>query len=588
MKTYFPNLNILWASLLVEELRRNGVNYFCLAPGSRCTPLTVAVAENKNVEKSIHYDERGVGFHALGYGRATGKPAAIITTSGTAVPNLFPAVVEAAMERIPLVLITADRPPELRDTSANQTIDQVKIFGNHVRWFVDLPCPDLAIVPEFVLTTVDQARYRCKTGLKGPVHINCMFREPLAPESQGDDFTNYLSSIDQWLKSKNPYTKYLAPLKTIDKKSLEDVLKFLQKREDGLVVLGGLPCLEDRRAVSNLIKKLNWPVCADVTSNLAMRDTLKTVIPHSDILTRNNVFTKTHSPSVILHIGGRLISKHLSAFLSKDNNTCHIMITNHPERHDPGHEISCRLEGDISLTCNQLAQKLSIKKASLWLESWQKKSYYIQKMIEKISKTDDELNEPAISFLLSRKTPRTHGLFLASSMAVRNMNSFADSNGPNLIMIGANRGASGIDGTIATASGFAKGLERSVTLLIGDLAFLHDLNSLNYLKNSRYPITIVIINNNGGGIFSFLPIARFKNIFKEYFITPHDLTFKYTAKMCDLPYYNPKNREEFINSYLNAVEKKISSIIEIRINNDHNMDVYNGLLKDIQDNIKKK
>jgi len=179
-----PNVQYLWAKLIVEELLRSGAGHFFLAPGSRSTPLALAVARNRRARYHVHFDERGTAFAALGYGRATGKPAVWITTSGTAVANGLPAVVEAATDGVPLILLTADRPPELRETGANQTIDQAKIFGDYVRWQLDLPVPDPAIDPAFVLTTVDQAVYRSLRAPAGPVHLNCMFREPLVPSAE--------------------------------------------------------------------------------------------------------------------------------------------------------------------------------------------------------------------------------------------------------------------------------------------------------------------------------------------------------------------------------------------------------------------
>ena len=168
------SLNQFWASLIIEELVRNGVHYFCIAPGSRSTPLVVA-------KTFMGYEKRSIGFHALGYARATGSPAAVITTSGTAVANLYPAVVEASSDGVPMVLLTADRPPELIETDANQTIRQDRFFGTYVRWYFDLPCPDINISPSMALTTVDQAVYRSKIGHSGPVHLNCRYREPLEP-----------------------------------------------------------------------------------------------------------------------------------------------------------------------------------------------------------------------------------------------------------------------------------------------------------------------------------------------------------------------------------------------------------------------
>ena len=188
MKLEATDINFLWTNLMVEELLRSGIDMFCLSPGSRSAPLAVAIGQLGEEKVITHFDERGAAFHAIGYARATGKPAVVVCTSGTAAANYFPAIVEASNDNLPLIILTADRPPELRDTGANQTIDQTKLYGDYVRWQFDMPCPDEKISPEFVLTTIDQAVFRSCGNPSGPVHINCMFREPLAPTGTMIDF----------------------------------------------------------------------------------------------------------------------------------------------------------------------------------------------------------------------------------------------------------------------------------------------------------------------------------------------------------------------------------------------------------------
>ena len=580
MELLESNLNSLWASLLVEELVRNGIDYFCLAPGSRCTPLTVAVASNPNTTESLHYDERGLAFHALGYGRATRRPAVVVTTSGTAAANLMPAVIEASMERIPLLLLTGDRPPELRDTTANQTIDQVKIFGDYVRWFVDLPCPNRRISPTFVLTTFDQAIHRCHGATGGPVHINCMFREPLVPESQGEDFTGYLKPISGWAENKLPYTEYIAPERSTGAETLERLSNVLKRTERGLVVIGGISDHKAHPVLDALIKKLNWPVCADITSGFRLGDCSGLIVIGSDVLARNQAFSKTHVPEVVLHLGGRIVSKHVGTFLHKSKPSEYILISDNPKRHDPLHEVTLKIEADIASVCFALTKRLDSQQTTPYLSSWQEKMHSARKVFQVFADHESKLSEPVVAHLVSQNILPDHGLFLANSMPVRDMDSFAGSNGA-LVPVGANRGASGIDGTIATATGFAAGFKRPVTLLIGDIAFLHDLNSLNYLSNSKYPITAIVINNNGGGIFSHLPIACFEQFFERYFVTPHDLTFEKAAGMYGLSYYHPETRQEFVSCYKKAIESRNSTIVEVTIDRKTNHALYTQLITDM-------
>jgi 2-succinyl-5-enolpyruvyl-6-hydroxy-3-cyclohexene-1-carboxylate synthase len=580
MKLPPANLNHLWASLLVEELVRNGVDTFCLAPGSRCAPLTVAVAENPGAKATIHYDERGVAFHALGYGRATGRPAVVVTTSGTAVPNAMPAVVEAAMDHIPLLLLTADRPPELRDSAANQTVDQAKIFGGYARWFVDLPCPDEDISPEMVLTTIDQAVYRSCMAGAGPVHVNCMFREPLAPEPSRKDLRGCLTSVEAWLRSKKPYTEYASSVRTVDSNNLKRAAGLLEGAKRGLAVVGGLKSASEGKAVCRFLEKLQWPVCADITSGLRMGGPSGLVMGFADILVQSRFLNKAGRPETVLHLGGRMVSKHVADYVSRGRPRAHILIAGHPERQDPHHEVTLRMEGDLDQVCSNLAGRLGKQENSPWLASWQQAAGAVKKVFERFVIDGDDLNEPIIAFLISQHIPSAHDLFLAGSMPVRNMDAFADVLGPSAL-VGANRGASGVDGTIASAAGFARGRRRPVILVAGDLAFLHDLNSLNYLREADHPVVVVVINNNGGGIFSFLPIARFEQVFEKYFVAPHDLTFNHAANMYNLPFYHPNNRQEFIRDYQTALNANRSAIVEVRLDRQRNFARHSRLVEDM-------
>src|SRR5215217_679930 len=245
-----PRANRLWAYLIVEELLRCGIDFFCVAPGSRSTPLVAALAANEKARSLIHFDERGTAFAALGYARATGRPAAWITTSGTAVANGLPAVVEAATDGVPMILLTADRPPELRQTGANQTIDQPDIFGDYVRWRFDLPAPDPGIDPAMVLTTVDQAAYRASRTPQGPVHLNLMFREPFLPDP--DEYLDKLPAPACWQKSGEPYTRYAATKPSVDPDEVERLWEALRPVERGLIVAGRLPSRKQGEAVLRL------------------------------------------------------------------------------------------------------------------------------------------------------------------------------------------------------------------------------------------------------------------------------------------------------------------------------------------------
>ena len=575
MERKASNLNSLWANLIIEELLRNQINYFCLSPGSRSTLLASAVAVNKRAHSLMHLDERGTAYYALGYARATGRPAVLISTSGTAVANYMPAVVEASMDMVPMILLTADRPPELRQSFANQTVDQVKIFGDYVRWQFDLPCPDENIPSEFVLTTIDQAIYRSIRTPAGPVHLNCMFREPLVPEDPIEDRGMYSSHVRSWCKSEQPYTRYESAPGFIDADQLTELASALNDTRSGLLIVGGLKNEVERQSVLCLSEKLGWPALPDISSGLRLGPKCENIIPYYEHILSHGLAISIKGP-MVLHVGGRLTSKRLLKFLESSPLEGYIMVADHPFRHDPIHRVTTRIEVDIAHLCESLLPLLSHGQDHEFLEGFKTATRVVDEVLEDLIGSDTPFSEPACARLISKYISGDTGLFLASSMPIRDMDMFADVKGP-AVPVACNRGASGIDGTIASAAGFATGLRRPVTLLIGDLAFLHDLNSLAMLKSLSHPLVIVVINNNGGGIFSFLPIAEHKAIFEPYFSTPHNLTFENAARMFGFDYHAPETTDSFVLCYQSAQSKGRSTIIEVKSDRSENYKIHQAI-----------
>src|SRR6056297_2674832 len=328
--------NRLWADLLVEELVRGGVGLFCLAPGSRSTPLTVAVGSNPRAKHLIHFDERGTAFAALGYARATGRPAAWITTSGTAVANGLPAVVEASVDRVPLLLLTADRPPELRDTGANQTIPQPNLFGEYVRWRFDLPTPTPAIDPAFVLTTADQALHRAMGPPAGPVHLNCMFREPLAPDPP-DIPAEMPDGLQRWASSDGPYTRYEMPSRVTpdDVRAFTDRLRAVER---GLIVAGRFATRAEGAAAARLAETLGWPLLPDIGSQARLVDS-HVACPFYDQVLGSTAFAEAHAPEAVVHLGGRSTSKRLAQFVARSRPHTLAVVRDDPFRFDSDHRV---------------------------------------------------------------------------------------------------------------------------------------------------------------------------------------------------------------------------------------------------------
>jgi 2-succinyl-5-enolpyruvyl-6-hydroxy-3-cyclohexene-1-carboxylate synthase len=561
MSESFPNQNILWADFFIEELVRQGVEYFCIAPGSRSSPLVSAIASKTNIQTFVHFDERALAFNALGYGRATQKPAVVITTSGTAAANLYPAIIEASAEEVPMIVVTADRPPELLDTKANQAIDQIKLYGSNVRSFMQIPCADSQTPLEFVLTTAGQSFATSTSSYSGPVHVNFHFREPLAPVS------NFAVSVpmhlENYRQSKRPYSSYTKTSLQVSNSEFQFIAQFLNQSENGVVVVGQLRNTEEAKAVQNLVQSLKWPVLADTTAGLA-----ETI--HADLILMSAKNGKELRPTAVLRLGGRITSPRVQNFLNETKART-ITVQSYFGRQNPSHQPGTFVHCDLISFCGQIEKHIS-KSSSQWLDLWNSRNQACMETLKSYFNSED-LTEPQVAITLSNLLPKNSALFTASSMPIRDLNLFGKWN--DLTNISANRGASGIDGTVSTACGYASGLKRPVTLLIGDLALLHDINSLSALKSLKYPVTLVIINNDGGGIFSFLPIAKTENeTFEKFWGTPHQLEFQKAAEQFGLKYFSPRTKTEFIQSYSDSQKQNVSSIIEIKTNRNENFKLH--------------
>lgn len=568
-------LNTLWGRLLVEELARCGVTFVCVSPGSRSTPLTAAVAGSGRIASAIWLDERGAAFHALGRARATGRPAALICTSGTAVANYLPAVIEASQDGVPLVVVTADRPPELIDAGANQAIRQPGLFGDYVRWSFTLPAPDADITGRLVLSTVDQGLHRALGPPAGPVHINCMFREPLEPgvaEPWPDDIPR------RWRRGSGPLTVYARPETTPDAGSLERIAATISASRRGLIVIGSLPKERDREAAAALSERLGWPVAADIRSGLRLGAGPGNLVPYIDQLLLSERLRAAFAPDVVLHLGGQPTSKRLAQALSALSDAALISVQEHPFRHDPGHRITHRLQADINRFCALLTGQLApgaTAPAGAWGAGLREASALAGAAIDDFVAAAP-FGEIAAARIVSREIPAGHGLFLGNSMPIRDMEMFADTAGARP-EVAANRGASGIDGIVSTASGFACGLGQPATLMIGDLSLLHDLTALVHLRALPQPLIIVVLNNGGGGIFQFLPIARHPDLLDPWFTAPHDVEFAGIRRLFGIPCHRPATAAEFVAVYREACASGASAVIEVRTDRAENLAAHHAL-----------
>jgi len=580
MESRLKNINSFWGYLLIDELVRNGITRFCISPGSRSTPLTIAAAENPNAENIICIDERGSAFYALGYGRATGKPAVIICTSGTAAANYYPAIIEARQSHIPLIILTADRPPELRNSGANQTVNQVKLFADYPKGFFDLPCPDEAIPAQMILTTVDQAVSQTQGINPGPVHLNCMFREPLEPANQ--PFSgSYFRSIKRWEQSRRPFTHYQMKSTHPDISAIKDLAHLINGVRKGFLVVGGLSDEKAGKAVTQLAARLRWPVFADVTSGIRGEFHTASIIQYFDQLLISDKVKNELKPKLIIHIGRPLTSKRYLQFIQEFPPHEYIHIYENSDRLDPNHQVSQRFSCDIDIFCANLELLLSGNIDKNWFMRISENNLKVKKILENHLYWNSAVSEISMPILVSRNMNPLHGLFLASSMPVRDFDMFADFK-DSVPSISANRGASGIDGTLATAAGYCSGLNRPATVVLGDLAMIHDMNSLLLIDGSENPITLIVVNNGGGGIFSFLPVSKYSHIFEQYFGTAHDYEFRHLARMFNLKYYQPSTNKEFADVYKRCALGKRSALIEIKTDRDKNYILHQDIQKKVK------
>ncbi|CAI8583567.1 unnamed protein product [Vicia faba] len=575
------NINAVWASLLVEECARLGLTYFCVAPGSRSSPLAVAAASHPLVTCISCFDERSLAFHAVGYGRGCHIPAVVITSSGTAVSNLFPAVVESSQDFVPLILLTADRPPELLDCGANQAIDQVNHFGSFVRFFFNLPAPTDRIPAKIVLTTLDSAVHRATSSPCGPVHINCPFREPLE-SSPLRWLSSCLKGLDFWMTNSDPFTKYihmqLSHTCINASGEMIEVLNLIQRAKNGLLLFGAIHSEDEMWAALLLAKHLQWPVVADILSGLRLRKLLSSF---SEI-ERNFIFVDNLDHAllsdyvkdwlkidVVIQMGSRITSKRICQILEECAPLSYIMVDKHPFRHDPSHIVTHRIQTTIFYFVGCLLKATVPHSRSMWITSLQLLSKMVEWQIQFQITAESSLTEPYVAHVMSEALSPESALFLDIPIA--------------LMRVTANRGASGIDGLLSTAIGFAVGCNKKVFCVIGDISLLHDTNGLAILNQRilRKPMTILVVNNHGGAIFSVLPLADKveHSIMHQYFYTSHNISIRDLCLAHSIKHLHVKTKAELEEALYVAQHEKMDCLVEIESSIDANANFHSILKK---------
>jgi 2-succinyl-5-enolpyruvyl-6-hydroxy-3-cyclohexene-1-carboxylate synthase len=558
-----PNANYFAARLIIEEMVRLGVRAFGIAPGSRSSPLAETAASHPALEIVVHCDERGLAFHMLGRARGSGRPTAVLTTSGTAAANVFPAVAEAHHAGVPLIVITADRPPELRDCGANQATDQVKLFGAFVRRFIEMPPPDERMTPSYILAAIDDLVSAATAHPAGPVHLNCLFREPLAPVARAYPRRALLRSLGAWLSSGAPWVRAVRPHVNSAAEMPKEMLEALSAAPKGIVMAGAL-MPEGARAAADLAAHLGWPLLPDLQSGLRLGAAEPSVISHADLMLHSRTFAREVSAGCMLQFGGSFISRRFTDCAAAPRASARVLVDSSPRRIDPSHGAAIRAFGDPAAVARALQNALPRARSATRIQAWAEASERVERELAR-QFAGAEWSEPRIAWELSRLITAECAWFIGNSLPIRLVSMFASARGA-CVPVAASRGLSGIDGQVATAAGYAAGSRRPVTALLGDLTVLHDLNSLAFLRTAASPVVLVVINNDGGGIFSLLPIAESARHFERVFAAPHGLRFRDAARQVGLRYAAPESPAALARAWRAAARSGESALIEVRTN----------------------
>ncbi len=577
------NRNTIWCDLFVKRLTEFGVKYVCISPGSRSTPLTLSFAQNKSVKIFQIVDERSSAFFALGIAKATKTPVAIVTTSGTAVAELYPAIIEAYYQRIPLVVCTADRPYYLRNTGANQTINQDNIFKNHIRYFADMGLPE--IKSKSISSLIQKTNDTLKIALyenPGPVHLNFQFDKPFEPDT-------YTEKIDIKFLYKifNSFNKPEIIAKK-NNPSVDDIINKLIKYERGLIIVGYNNY--DTEFVKNCVKiskKLRYPIFADASSGMRFgKYSNETVIENLTSLVKSNSFCKKYDPEIIIQFGGSPTSNVIQNFF-KISRAEKILINEFGDRNDPTLTAKIILKIDPLLFFKLVLKKInSLKRNKDWLSDIIILNNNAEKIKEQIIEKEEINFEGKILYELFRLLPSKCNVMLSNSLPIRDADFFASTNNKQ-IKIYCNRGASGIDGINSTALGISKFSKEPTILVTGDLAFFHDLNGLMNAVKFKIAITIILINNNGGGIFESLPISRFGKTYIDNFVTPLNIDFSKFVKAYGGEYYLINNFNDFKIKLINSIKSKTLTVLEIKTNPKKSKVIREKIWKSITSSIDK-
>lgn len=577
----------------IDELVKAGVRHVVFSPGSRSTPLILMAAEHDKLKCWRHIDERSAGFFALGLAKALDEPVALLCSSGTAAANFYPAVVEAYYDRVPLVVLTADRPHELRDMGAPQTIDQHRLYGAHAKWFVDLPLPEESPAAlRYVRTIASRAVALTRSVPSGPVHLNFPFREPLIPALKAeatDPLVNARAGTDETeTAGAAPVRRVVHGATALSDGDLTELLDILTGHRRGLIVCG--PQRDARLAseVAALAQGLGFPILADPLSGVRYGSHDRTwVIDAYDALLRDDGFAGGYVPDIVLRFGAMPTSKALALYLQRHHLAQHIVVDEGAGWRDPGHLATRMVYADPVAMCQALTRRLpkDLQYADRsWGRSWCHANSVAHQAIAERVGSFDALFEGRIFSELADLLPPDATLYVGNSMPVRDLDSFLRAS-PVPLRCLANRGANGIDGVVSSSLGVSAAAQGPVVLVIGDLSFYHDLGGLLAATLHQLDLTVVLVNNDGGGIFSFLPQSSLTKHFEPLFGTPHGLHFAPAVKMYGGTFDRIRDWDEFKVSVRKGLELGGLHVVEVPTSRVSNTGMHQEVWQAVRDTL---
>ncbi|NHM33152.1 2-succinyl-5-enolpyruvyl-6-hydroxy-3-cyclohexene-1-carboxylic-acid synthase [Neobacillus terrae] len=568
-----------YTAAFVAELVNTGVTDVVISPGSRSTPLALVMAEHTGLNLHIHVDERSAAFFALGIAKATERAVAILCTSGTAAANYFPAVAEANLSRVPLIVITADRPHELRDVGAPQAMDQINLYGKHVKWFAEMSPPEkTSDMLRYVRTTCARAAATAVKSPAGPVHLNFPFREPLIPDLNQE-------TLFRLEERKDRYVNIHRSEWTIDDSQFDEITQVLNMSEKGIIICGQISNKKFAEEVTALSKKLGYPIVADPLSQLRSgTHSLENIIDTYDSFLRNEDAKSALKPEVILRFGALPVSKALSIFIKENHSAVQFVVDGGGGWRDPAALSTDMIYCEESRFCKKVSALVNEKQNHSYLNDWKKVNELTKASISMVKDFSDS-SESRLFYQLTDLLPEKASVFVGNSMPIRDLDSYFH-NTQRQVKVFANRGANGIDGTISTALGAAL-YSGPMYLILGDLTFFHDLNGLLAAKLYDIDLNIIIVNNNGGGIFSFLPQASLPRNYELLFGTPIDLDFEHVVRMYNGNFSRSQVWDHFAAAFSELSPRKGLNVFEIVTNRDKSRDEHREMWNSVSREISK-